>query len=163
MESYIYVNGWEEKIRFSSAHIIPEYEKCGRLHGHTYAVHTKLFGEPDDKGIILDFSIIKNNLIEIIKKLDHKILIPKNSKYAKIKINEKNISMETLGKKYIFPKEDCILLPIDSTSAEKLSFYILENFSKKIREYDNIIKIELGVDEGYGQGARVILDLMGNL
>ena len=162
MESYIYVNGWEEKIRFSSAHIIPEYEKCGRLHGHTYAVHTKLFGEPDNKGIILDFSIIKNNLKEIIKKLNHKILIPKNSKYAKIKINEKNISMETLGKKYIFPKEDCILLPIDSTSAEKLSFYILEKFSKKIREYDNIIKIELGVDEGYGQGARVILDLMGN-
>ena len=161
MESYIYINGWEEKIRFSSAHIIPEYEKCGRLHGHTYAVHAKLFGEPNDKGIIIDFSIIKNNLKEIITKLDHKILIPKKSKYAKISINKKNITMETLGKKYILPKEDCILLPIDSTSAEKLSLYILDNFLKNIREYNNIIKIELGVDEGYGQGARVIMDLLG--
>lgn len=161
MESYIYVNGWKEKIRFSSAHIIPEYEKCGRLHGHTYAVHAKLYGEPNNKGIILDFSIFKKNLKEIIKKLDHKVIIPKNNKYAKIKINKDSITMKTLGKKYVFPKEDCILLPIDSTSAEKLSSYILEIFYKNIRKYNNIIKIELGVDEGYGQGARIIMDLLG--
>lgn len=155
MESYIYIDGWKEKIRFSSAHIIPEYEKCGRLHGHTYAVHVKLYGEPDDKGIIIDFSIIKENLKDIIKKIDHKIIIPKDSKFAKIKIEKNCINMNTLGKTYIFPKEDCILLPIDSTSAEKLSCYILDNFIRKIKNYKNIVKIELGIDEGFGQGARV--------
>ena len=62
MESYITVDGWKLNIRFSSAHIIPEYEKCGRLHGHTYAIHTKIFGEIDDKGIILDFKLIKEKL-----------------------------------------------------------------------------------------------------
>jgi len=155
MESYIYIDGWKEKIRFSSAHVIPEYEKCGRLHGHTYAVHVKLYGEPDDKGIIIDFSIIKENLKDIIKKIDHKIILPKKSKFAKIKIEKNSINMNTLGKNYIFPKEDCILLPIDSTSAEKLSCYILDNFIRKIKNYKNIVKIELGIDEGFGQGARV--------
>ena len=155
MESYIYIDGWKEKIRFSSAHVIPEYEKCGRLHGHTYAVHVKLYGEPDDKGIIIDFSIIKENLKDIIKKIDHKIILPKYSKFAKIKIEKNSINMSTLGKTYIFPKEDCILLPIDSTSAEKLSCYILDNFIRKIKNYKNIVKIELGIDEGFGQGARV--------
>ena len=161
MESYIYINGWKEKIRFSSAHVIPEYEKCGRLHGHTYAVHVKLFGEPDKKGIILDFSIIKEQLMYLVKKLDHKIIIPKNSKFAKIKIDKNSVHMNTLGKKYVFPKEDCILLPIDSTSAEKLSYYILENFIKKIKNYTNLEKIELGIDEGFGQGARISINLKG--
>ena len=147
MESYIYIDGWKEKIRFSSAHVIPEYENCGRLHGHTYAFHIKLFGKPDEKGIILDFSIIKAVLKDIVKKIDHKIMIPKNSKFAKIKINDNFVNMETLGKKYVFPKEDCIILPIDSTSAEKLSLYILDKFIEKIKPYSNISKIEMATWE----------------
>lgn len=159
MESYIYIDGWKEKIRFSSAHVIPEYEKCGRLHGHTYAVHIKLFGKPDKKGIILDFSIIKELLKNIVKKIDHKIIIPKNSKFANIKINDNYLNMETLGKNYVFPIEDCIILPIDSTSAEKLSMYILDKFIEKIKFYSNLSKIELGIDEGFGQGSRIIKKL----
>lgn len=159
MESYIYIDGWKEKIRFSSAHVIPEYEKCGRLHGHTYAVHIKLFGKPDKKGIILDFSIIKELLKNIVKKIDHKIIIPKNSKFANIKINDNYLNMETLGKYYVFPIEDCIILPIDSTSAEKLSMYILDKFIEKIKFYSNLSKIELGIDEGFGQGSRIIKKL----
>jgi len=159
MESYIYIDGWKEKIRFSSAHVIPEYKKCGRLHGHTYAVHIKLFGIPDKKGIILDFSIIKELLNNIVKKIDHKIIIPKNSKFANIKINDSYLNMETLGKNYVFPIEDCIILPIDSTSAEKLSMYILDKFIEKIKLYPNLSKIELGIDEGFGQGSRIIKKL----
>jgi 6-pyruvoyltetrahydropterin/6-carboxytetrahydropterin synthase len=159
MESYIYIDGWKEKIRFSSAHVIPEYEKCGRLHGHTYAVHIKLFGKPDNKGIILDFSIIKELLNNIVKKIDHKIIIPKNSKFAHIKINDNYLNMETLGKNYVFPIEDCIILSIDSTSAEKLSMYILDKFIEKIKLYSNLSKIELGIDEGFGQGSRIIKKL----
>jgi 6-pyruvoyltetrahydropterin/6-carboxytetrahydropterin synthase len=161
MDTYIYLNGWKENLRFSSAHVIPEYEKCGRLHGHTYALHIKIYGEPDNKGIILDFTIVKELLKNIIKKIDHKILIPKNSKFASIEIVKKNINMKTLGKNYQFPIEDCVLLPISSTSAEKLSEYILDIFIIDLEKYDNIEKIELGVDEGFGQGARVTYILKG--
>ena len=79
------MDGWRSNIRFSSAHIIHEYEKCGRLHGHTYAIHAKIYGEPDSKGIILDFSILKEKLREIADELDHKVLIPEKSTVADIK------------------------------------------------------------------------------
>ena len=85
MSSYIYIDGWKSNIRFSSAHIIPEYEKCGRLHGHTYAVHAKVIGKPDEKGIILDFSILKDALREIVSILDHRVLIPEKSEAIKMK------------------------------------------------------------------------------
>ena len=67
MQSYISIDGWRSNIRFSSAHIIHEYEKCGRLHGHTYAVHAKIYGKTDSKGIILDFVIAGAVLHDIAK------------------------------------------------------------------------------------------------
>lgn len=154
MSSYIEIDGWRSNIRFSSAHIIPEYEKCGRLHGHSYAVHVKINGEPDNKGIILDFSIIKDNLRKIVNELDHKILIPEKNNVVKINKDKNSVKVTTLGKEYVFPLSDCVFLPIDSTSAENLAEYILEKILKKISLPKNVDFIEIGVDEGYGQGAR---------
>ncbi|MCD6411585.1 MAG: 6-carboxytetrahydropterin synthase, partial [Thermoplasmata archaeon] len=74
MIGYIRIDGWKAGIKFSAAHIIPEYEKCGRLHGHSYAIHAKVYGNPNEKGIIMDFIHLKNNLKEIAEELDHKIL-----------------------------------------------------------------------------------------
>jgi len=155
MSMYIEIDGWKSNIRFSSAHIIPEYEKCGRLHGHTYAVHIKISGEPDNKGIIIDFSILKNKLKKIVAELDHKILIPEKSKAIKIEKEKKSVKIESLRNEYLFPLNDCIFLPIGSTSAENLSSYILNTLLKDLSLPENIDGIELGVDEGYGQGARI--------
>ena len=154
MSSYIEIDGWRSNIRFSSAHIIHEYKKCGRLHGHTYAVHVKIGGEPDNKGIILDFSILKDNLRQIVSELDHRILIPEKNNAVKINKEKNSVKVTTLGKDYIFPLSDCIFLPIDSTSAENLAAYILEKILKKISLPQNVDFIDIGVDEGYGQGAR---------
>jgi len=161
MDSYLAIDGWKTNIRFSSAHIIPEYEKCGRLHGHTYAVHVKVVGEPDKKGIIIDFSLLKDVLREVVDELDHKVLIPKNGSVT-IEKKDDSIYLTTLGKHYVFPVNDCALLPIQSTSAENLAQYILEQVIKKISPSKQIESIEIGVDEGFGQGARVAKRLSGS-
>jgi 6-pyruvoyltetrahydropterin/6-carboxytetrahydropterin synthase len=155
MSSYIEIDGWKSNIRFSSAHIIPEYEKCGRLHGHTYAVHIKISGKPDKKGIIIDFSLLKSFLREIVSNLDHKILIPEKSKTTKIVKEKKSVKVSLNESNYVFPVSDCIFLPIDSTSAENLAGYILDKILKKISLPNHVDGIEIGVDEGYGQGARI--------
>jgi 6-pyruvoyltetrahydropterin/6-carboxytetrahydropterin synthase len=155
MSSCINIDGWRSNIRFSSAHIIPEYEKCGRLHGHTYAVHANIKGEMDEKGIIMDFSLLKEILREIVNKLDHKILIPKESKLLRIEKKNDNVKILLLDKQYLFPIDDCVFLPLNSTSAENLANYILNELIKKLTLSKQIESIEIGVDEGYGQGARV--------
>lgn len=155
MDSYIYIDGWKSNIRFSSAHIIPEYEKCGQLHGHTYAVHAKVGGKPDKKGIIIDFSLLKDVLRKIVSELDHRILIPEKSSAIRIEKENKSVKVSSLGKNYVFPMNDCVFLTIDSTSAENLASYILEKFTNKISLPKHIESIEIGIDEGYGQGARV--------
>ena len=155
MSSCINIDGWRSNIRFSSAHIIPEYEKCGRVHGHTYAVDANIKGEMDEKGIIMDFSLLKEILREIVNKLDHKILIPKESKLLRIEKKNDNVKILLLDKQYLFPIDDCVFLPLNSTSAENLANYILNELIKKLTLSKQIESIEIGVDEGYGQGARV--------
>jgi len=155
MNSYIYIDGWKSNIRFSSAHIIPDYEKCGRLHGHTYAVHAKISGKLDKNGIIMDFSQLKETLKQIADELDHNILIPQKNKSVKIEKDNTSVKISFLDKHYVFPLTDCIFLPIISTTAENLALYILEKIQKKITFPKNIEDIEIGVDEGYGQGARI--------
>jgi len=159
MNSYITIDGWRSNIRFSCAHIIHEYEKCGRLHGHTYAVHAKICGKPDEKGIILDFSDLKKILRDISDELDHHILIPEKSNIVKIKKEGKSVIIDALEKKFVLPISDCIFLPIKSTSAENLSRYILDQVTKKISLPKSISCLEIGVDEGYGQGAKISIEL----
>jgi 6-pyruvoyltetrahydropterin/6-carboxytetrahydropterin synthase len=155
MRSSIRIDGWRSNIRFSSAHVIPEYEKCGRIHGHTYAIHTIIEGEKDSKGIIIDFSLLKTILKKIANDLDHRVLIPAQSKSIQIKEETNQIMFDSLGKKYMFPKEDCIILPLNSTSAENLATYVLAELLKKLENIKHIHSIEVGVDEGYGQGAYI--------
>ena len=159
MDSYIRIDGWKANIRFSSAHVIPEYEKCGRLHGHSYAIHAKLYGEKDEKGIIVDFSIIKHHLKMIADHLDHYILIPGNSQSISITDENNQITLNSLDKIYVFPKIDCIILPLSSTSAENLAHYVLDELLKKMENEIHLRKIEVGVDEGYGQGAFISKEL----
>ena len=153
MVSFVEIDGWKLNIQFSSAHLIPGHKKCGRLHGHTYAIHAKVYGEKDKKGFIIDFSLIKTALKNIADDLDHKVLIPE--KNSSIDIGKIEIKMSNDGKRYVFPREDCVLLPVECITVENLAEYVLNLFIKKTRLPKNVKKIEIGVDEGFGQGARI--------
>lgn len=153
MDSFVSIDGWNAKIQFSAAHVIPEYEKCGRLHGHTYAIHAKLHGPLDEKGIIIDFSLVKKLLSDIAETLDHKILIPSKSKVVTIKHEDHLIHLHSLGKTYQFPESDCVLLPISSSSAEHLAEFVLLRFLSLLPSDLSLTRIEIGVNEGFGQGA----------
>lgn len=67
-----------KRFSFDSAHWlpnVPEGHKCGRLHGHTYAVTLGLEGELDDAmGWIVDFGDIKSVWKPLEKRLDHHCL-----------------------------------------------------------------------------------------
>jgi len=145
----IHIDGWKNNLIFSSAHFLPDYSQCSHLHGHTYAVHVTLEGEME-KGIVIDFRIVKKKIREILNELDHKVIIPTEGK-LEIKKGEE-IEVEYNGKRYIFPRDDCVFLPIYSSSAENIASYILKKFTPAI-EKNNIKKIKIGVDEGFGQGA----------
>ena len=58
---------------FAAAHFLRDYNgKCENLHGHNYKVYVHVRGEKlNEGGMLLDFSLLKAVLREVIGKLDH--------------------------------------------------------------------------------------------
>ena len=59
--------------QFSAAHSIREYPgPCCRLHGHNYRVTVHLRGEElDALGMLIDYTVVKRALAEVLAPLDH--------------------------------------------------------------------------------------------
>ncbi|RMG60387.1 MAG: 6-carboxytetrahydropterin synthase QueD [Deltaproteobacteria bacterium] len=61
---------------FASAHSLRGYEgNCERMHGHNWKVEVEVEScRLDDRGIAVDFRLLKDLLKEVIGKLDHRNL-----------------------------------------------------------------------------------------
>ena len=150
------LDGIHTNLRFSAAHMVIGHESCGKIHGHSYIVDVEVEGERSGQfGFVIDFKILKNITREICKSLDHRVLIPVNSPDLTITFEDENTVEFTVLDclEYKFPKQDVVLLPISSTTAESLSVYITENIVEEIKDLDTINYIEVQVNEGIGQGA----------
>ncbi len=151
------INGWTSKITFSATHIIPMHAKCGRLHGHDYAINATIEGEMGKDGVIMDFISVKEFLRGIAAELDHRVLIPK--KDPGVEISGDYVSYKIGDKDLRLPLCDCIVLDISVASAETLAEFVLTRMLQKVRFPKNVSRIEIGVDEGRGQGAWTGRDL----
>lgn len=61
--------------RFSAAHKLRNYNgKCENLHGHNYKIELAVKGNSLTNGMLIDFSLLKQKLDEIITTIDHKYL-----------------------------------------------------------------------------------------
>ncbi|UCF07312.1 MAG: 6-pyruvoyl tetrahydropterin synthase family protein [Thermoplasmata archaeon] len=150
----IIIDGWDAGIKFSACHFIPAHDKCSRLHGHIYAINAKVEGSPGERGMLWDFITLKNALRSIAEELDHRVLIPGDSREMEIELgDELKVSFE--GKKYVFPLDDVVVMDIGLASAEELAGFILERLLQQLSVPENVKALEIGVDEGRGQGAWV--------
>ena len=144
---HLHINGRESRIEFQSAHILPESEKCSHLHGHTYTIDAKIYGEVKEDMTVIDFAVVKNILRKIAEKLDHKMLIPgKDQKFVKA---NGDIRAKIDGREYLFPGEDCFILPVEACTAEAIAKFVHELFVSKIPGYT----VEIGITEGFGSEA----------
>ena len=70
---------------FDSAHFLANYEgKCKNIHGHHWRViaeikNTSLKENGNEKGMLIDFSVLKKILKQLCDDLDHCLIYEKNS------------------------------------------------------------------------------------
>jgi 6-pyruvoyltetrahydropterin/6-carboxytetrahydropterin synthase len=148
------VDGWSVGARFSVSHFIPFHHKCGRLHGHTYAVGCAFKGDvSSEDDMVIDFIAVKGALRELCDELDHHVLVPTENEHSNVEIEGDEVKVETHGKRYVFPREDVKLLPISATTAERLADWFIDQMLDRIDLPPGITRVELGIEEGQGQGA----------
>lgn len=150
----IRVDGWRSGIRFDAAHVIPHHPKCGRLHGHTYALHAEVHGEVDPaSGFVVDFGEVKRVLREIADRLDHHVLVQAKSPHFTVVERGDAVEFAIGAKRYVVPRADAELLPIEATTAENLAEHVADEILRLVAFPDTAQRLDVGVDESYGKGA----------
>jgi len=147
------LDGWQLGITFSACHFLPGHSKCNRLHGHNYALHLHVTGEPDASGIVHDFVELKRAMKTTADEMDHCVLMPGRSKVMKLEHSGSQINVSFSDKNYSFPESDVRILDLEVVSAEMLANHALQSIVERLNLGANITKIKVGVDEGNGQGA----------
>ena len=150
----IRVDGWRSGIRFDAAHIIPHHPKCGRLHGHTYALHAEVTGDVDPAtGFVMDFGTVKDVLRAVADRLDHHVLVQEKSQHFTVHKRAGQVSFTIGLKHYVLPEEDAELLPVEATTAEALSEFVADEVLRLVPFPPNVKRLDVGLDETYGKGA----------
>jgi 6-pyruvoyltetrahydropterin/6-carboxytetrahydropterin synthase len=142
-------------LRFSAAHFISFGGKCERLHGHNYAVSVVLEGELTEDRYVFDFVDLKKIVRQICDQLDHYFLLPIASEHLEIKEASGEWVIRLENRRYVFPAEDVLVLPIDNITAERLAEYICGQILEMVPEHEraNLSLITVGVEEAPGQTA----------
>ena len=144
----------KDYLVFSAAHFITfNGDVIERLHGHNYRVWATIEGPLDENAYVFDFIALRDTLQEIVISLDHHMLLPTEHPLIKVEANEREVEVRFRELRWVFPRGDCVLLPVPNTTAEMLGRYIgrqlLDRLEQRTGNRPEVVRIE--VDECYGQ------------
>jgi 6-pyruvoyltetrahydropterin/6-carboxytetrahydropterin synthase len=146
----------KDHLVFSSGHFISyEGDKCERLHGHNYRAVVEIEGDLDENHYVFDFIALKQRIKEITDELDHRMLLATQNPQIAVEADSRSVHVRYRDREWLFPREDCVLLPIENTTAELLARFVGQNLLSRLRERHRFEPRMLRVDieENFGQQA----------
>ncbi|MCE9533541.1 MAG: 6-pyruvoyl tetrahydropterin synthase family protein [Planctomycetes bacterium] len=146
----------KDYLVFCSGHFISyEGHRCERLHGHNYRCAVEIEGPLDENYYVFDFIALKNTTRKITDELDHYMLLPTKNRLILVEEKGLEVHVRYKDRQWIFPRGDCVLLPIENTTAELLARYISQRLLAVIQQQHRytpeVLRVE--VEEGPGQMA----------
>ena len=156
MPAIFRVHVTKDHLTFCSGHFITyEGNQCERLHGHNYRVAVEVDGPLDSNFYVFDFIALKKITMAISDELDHRMMLPLKNPHIKVEQTGEQVEVRFEGKRWSFPREDCVLLPIENTTAELLARYIASRLKTTLHSEYHFFPTRLAVEveESHGQSA----------
>jgi 6-pyruvoyltetrahydropterin/6-carboxytetrahydropterin synthase len=146
----------KDHLVFSAAHFITfNGNVCERLHGHNWRVAVEVAGPLDENRYVFDFIALRDHLQGIVNRLDHRMLLPLSHPAILVTAGESEVEARFEGRRWVFPREDCILLPVKNTTAEELAAWIAGEMKESVfdRVPHQLTDLRVEVEENFGQWA----------
>jgi 6-pyruvoyltetrahydropterin/6-carboxytetrahydropterin synthase len=154
----------KDHLVFSAAHFITfNGNICERLHGHNWRVAAEVEGPLDENHYVFDFIALRDGLQLIVNELDHRMLLPTKHPSILVEVRETEVETTFEERRWVFPKEDCLLLPVENTTAELIARWIAHKFLEQISDEQRVhmSALTLEVEENFGQWGVYRLNLDG--
>lgn len=154
----------KEALKFSSAHMTVFADGSKEnLHGHNYRTVLKLEFERFSLDEMLPFSDLKAEMRKICAEWDEKVLLPSDCPHLKLapSANASSVDFEMCGKRYVLPKDEVVLLPVDNVTTESLAKIFAERMaaalSRPALARAKVRSLEATIEEMTGQGASYVI------
>jgi len=153
-----------EQYKFSCAHmtVFPDGTK-ERLHGHNYQVSAALELADVSFARLVPFAPIKEALAAICYGFRERLLLAEHNPYfEKVRDTDDELEVRLCGQRYVVPREDALLLPIDNVAVEPLAAHIADLLVTQLGAalpIGVVTAIEVSVHESPGQGAACHVEL----
>jgi 6-pyruvoyltetrahydropterin/6-carboxytetrahydropterin synthase len=149
-----------DDLVFSAAHFITLADgRCERLHGHTYRVAAEVYGPLDESQCVVDFVAVANALKAIVSELDHRVLLPTAHPAIRVSAQAGEVQVAHADRRWVFPEDDCLLLPVANTTTESLARYVGERLLAALASPDGGTPGMVRVEIGEGSGASAVCEL----
>jgi 6-pyruvoyltetrahydropterin/6-carboxytetrahydropterin synthase len=146
-----------EQYKFSCAHMTVFADGTKeRLHGHNYTIAVALEVDTVELAAMVPFAPIKAALGELCAAWkEHVLLAAHNPHFAIVRDDGKELELTLCGQRYVMPRGDALLLPIDNVSVEALAAHVAELLRAKLAvvEAPHVRALEVTVEESPGQGS----------
>jgi 6-pyruvoyltetrahydropterin/6-carboxytetrahydropterin synthase len=148
----------KDHLVFCCGHFISySGHQCERLHGHNYRAAVEIEGPLQPDFYVFDFVALKARTKAITDELDHHMLLATRNPVIKLEEAGDRVDVRYRDRQWLFPRDDCILLPIENTTAELLARYIAGRLVESLRTYEGFVPevLRVEVEEAPGQSATV--------
>lgn len=146
----------KDHLVFSAAHFITfNGNICERLHGHNWRVSVEVEGLLDENGYVFDFIALRDATQKLVNELDHRMLLPTQHDRIQVTADEREVTVRFEERRWVFPLEDCILLPIANTTAELIAHWLAEQLRTIIQNVPKhfVDRLRVDIEENFGQWA----------
>lgn len=146
----------KSSLGFSAGHFITfGGGTCERLHGHDFRVAVEVDGPLDEDHCVVDFILLGDALESILDELDHRMLLPGEHPAIRVTANEREVEAVFEDRRWVFPRSDCVILPVANTTCELLARYLGERLldEMEVRCGKRPSRLRLEIAEGVGQSA----------
>ncbi len=147
----------KDQLVFSAAHFITfNGNVCERLHGHNWRVAVEVEGPLDENGYVFDFIALRDRTQSLVLQLDHRMLLPLKHPMIFVEQSDREVTARFENRRWVFPAEDCVLLPIANTTAELIAGWIGDRLRQELRQLPghHVDTLRVDIEENFGQWAR---------
>lgn len=149
-----------DDLVFSAGHFITfDGGRCERLHGHSYRAAVEVHGPLDADQCVVDFLAVRAALKAIIVKLDHRMLLPTGHPAIRVSAQATEIEVTFADRRWVFPKDNCLLLPIANTTTELLAQYVAERLRAELAALGGSMPDMVRVEIAEGSGCSAVCEL----
>ena len=142
----------KEDFKFSAAHftLFPD-GTAELLHGHNFRVSVEIGGAGlDDTGLLLDFATVKGAIRAACAALDERVLVPSLAPGLNLNDQADSVEVAFADRRYLFPRADLVLLPLENSSIELLSRWLWETLAPALQGAP-AVELTVWVEETAGQ------------